>query len=231
MSKYYTNSSDQFDFNSLKSEKNVTTGLAILAAIGLLVGGWFWYRSYTVQQEQAAQKVLSSCLAEYEKLRAGGTPAQWQTLDAMCTAGYEKSKSTAMAPYFLAIRADALVEQGNDKEALELLQSMTNALPTSSSLYYPYKTKYALIKLDHVDDEDKTVALNELENLAYDSSNTNADYALYYLGEYYWHNNQTEQALKTWRDLESTYKTDTKNGQSPWALLAQYKLQQTVYES
>ncbi|BDC34638.1 hypothetical protein Noda2021_05960 [Candidatus Dependentiae bacterium Noda2021] len=149
----------------------------------------------------------------------------------MCTAGYEKNKSTGLAPYFLGIRADALVEQGNYQEALALLESMTNSLPTSSALYYPYKTKYALIKLDHVDDQEKTAALNELQSLAYDASNSNADYALYYLGEYFWQNNETEQAVKTWRDLESTFKSDTKNGQSPWALLAQYKLQQTVYES
>ncbi|MFZ5954392.1 MAG: hypothetical protein ACOYT8_04830 [Candidatus Dependentiae bacterium] len=232
MSNYYQNNSEKkFDFSSLTSEKNVSIALTALVAIGLLIGGWFWYRSYTLSQVQAAQKVLSSCLAEYEKVRAGGSLAQWQTLDAMCSAGYEKHKNSPVAPYFLAIQADAFLAQGKINEALALLDKMVTGLPTMSPMYYLYQTKKALVGLDQDEDTLKQSALNELEKLAYNNDNPNADYALYYLGEYYWHEKKIDQARQVWQDLETRFKSDSKNGQSPWAVLAQYKLQQTGYES
>lgn len=228
---YQHNSDPKFDFSDVMSEKNVSKVVTALAVVGLIVGGLFWYRARAVSQTQAAQKVLSSCLAEFEKVRAGGTPTQWQTLQTMCSVGYEKHKSSSLAPYFLAIQADALLAQGQADQALTLLDSMIAGLPTSSPLYDLYKTKKLLIELDQSEDPLQSPAFEALKLFAYDTQNSQADYALYYLGEYYWHNKQTEQAHTVWNDLATRFKSDTKDGQSPWALLAQYKLQQLGYES
>lgn len=231
MSNYQHKSDPKFDFSDIMSEKNVSKIVSVIALIGLIAGGYFWYRSYTVSQTQAAQKVLSSCLAEYEKVRNNGTPTQWQTLQTMCSVGYEKHKNSSVAPYFLAIQADALLAQGQAEQALSLLDTMIAGLPTASPVYDLYKTKKLLIEIDQSEDPLQSPAFEALKTFAYDSQNSQADYALYYIGEYYWHAQQFDQARTVWKDLESRFKSDTKDGQSPWALLANYKLQQLGYES
>lgn len=229
MSNYtVSNSKKKFNFTNFQSEKAMQTGLILLVLLAIVVGGWFGYRSYRIGQVQVAQKQLSSCLAEYEKVKSASNVAesQWQTIDKMCSVGYEKYKHTAVGPFFLGVQADALLVQGKTQEAVVLLDKLVSSLPTQSPLYYPYQTKKILVALDQEENVMQSPAFEELKKLAYDKDNNDADYALYYVGEYYWHDKNIDLAKQVWQDLDTRFKAETKNGQSPWALLAQYKLQQ-----
>lgn len=212
-----------------KKEKSIAL-LVCLFLAAAAAGGWFWYTSYKKHYEQRAQKILYSCLAEYEKTLAEPTPSKWENIETMCKLGYETNKSAMLAPYFLVVYANVLLAQQKKEEALSAMDDLIRQISSSSPFYYIFKTKYILMKMDTNDEAQQKIAVEELREIAYKPDNKNADEALYYLGEYYWIHKDVTNAQDVWQELIATYFTDIKNNQSPWAQLAQYKIQQISYE-
>jgi hypothetical protein len=96
-------------------------------------------------------------------------------------------------------------------------------MKSSSPLYTLYATKRALIAIDLGKEE----GLEQLKTLGYDENNKQRDVALYYLGLYYWSNNDIDGARQVWETLVSLKKADPK-ATSEWMNMADKKLEQIV---
>lgn len=203
-----------------KYVKPVGIGLLVLF---LAVGGWYVYRTHAYTKDQEAFKVFNECLAESEKAVEGR--ASWQEVDAMCQKGYERYKSTGIAPYIVAIRIEALLAQQNYDAALEQSSILISQLSSSSPLYNLYKTKHALLQMDSAQENVRAEGVQTLQSLAEDVKNNYNDVALYYLGLHHMMNNEIEKAKEVWTRLVTLGSSKDRQSQSPWASRAQEKLQ------
>lgn len=210
-------------FDPLVPHKNLLIGALVLLACTAL--SFTAYKMHVHSREQAAQKTFSECLEEYYKMVGGAKVEQWQEIENAFAVGYERHKSASLAPYFLAFQAEALVQQKKQTEALVLMDKLLAALSHASPLYSNYATKRALMKLDLADQAQQKVGLEELTHLAHDKNNNAKDVALFYLGYYFWSNNDLVAAKKEWTELAAINSKDSKYP-SVWAQMADMKLQQ-----
>jgi hypothetical protein len=210
-------------FDPLIPHKNLLIGALVVLTCSAL--SFTVYKMHINSREQAAQKTFSECLEEYYKMVGGAKIEQWQEIERAFAVGYERHKSANLAPYFLAFQAEALVQQKKQTEALVLMDKLLAALSKSSPLYSNYATKRALMKLDLADEAQQKVGLEELTLLAHDKHNNAKDVALFYLGHYFWSNNDVVAAKKEWTELAAINGKDSKYP-SVWAQMADMKLQQ-----
>lgn len=199
--------------------------------IALCVGGYYGYRWYNKNQEQAAHQLFARNVEEFEREVEEGKAEGWQNVETLFQLGYDQHSKSSLAPYFLIYKAEAMIRQ--NKDATKVLEDALNQMPNNSPIKSLYGTKLALMLLDTKTDtqeaEDaRNKGIDMLKNIAADTSSTGNDVASYYLGLYYWNNNDMNQAKEVWGKLIDTQKDVQKLGQSPWALLAQEKLGQIV---
>lgn len=205
--------------NEQPFKQYILYGLIILGA----GGAFFALNWYFGKQADKAQRMYSEAADQYHKAIAGYTTA-WEDLEFIAQAGYDRYKNSLFGPYLLNFKAEAQLSQKKDEQALETVEKMVNTLDRSSVLYPFYKTKLALMKLDSADPATQDKGLKELEVLAYDKRNGNYDQALYYLGLYYWIEDNKEKAVSTWRHLVQELGAYENEKASPWATLAEDKL-------
>jgi len=167
-----------------KAGKLAKDALMMAVLLGVAVGGFYLYKYYIYNKQATAQKVLSECLIEYE--RAAGGMGSWYDVEVALEMGYEQNTGSKLAPYFLAYKADAMLEQGKKQEALAVLQEALEKISPKDDLYGLYAVKLALMKLDNPDS--KKEGLQSLEDIA-EKDGSGKTGALYNLGLYYWQNN------------------------------------------
>lgn len=199
--------------------KEIVSTVLICAGV---FGGLYFYRTYQAQQEGAAQLIYAECLSEFE--RAQKEPALWPDVEVAARAGYKRHSGSVLAPYFLALQAQALVRQDKLNESLPVFDQLLAGIPAASPFHYLYKTKAALVKMDI--DAHAAEGLSELQALAHDIKNSYKDEALFYLGNHYWFKGELDQAKAAWQSLVEQFGNQAGLGESPWALLAQEKLSQ-----
>lgn len=195
-------------------------GCAVLAAV--VAGGSYLMMSRS-HREEAATLALEETLAEFS--RAQSNPELWQEVEDAAKAGYRQYKKTSIAPYFLALQVEALLNQGNVQEALKIIEDMNKQLSSSSPLYYLYMIKQARMKLDSQDDVIRNEGLAQLESLAYDKNNKQQDEALYYFGLYYFAHNELDKTRQIWKTLIEMQQPHQETI-SLWAQAAEKKLQE-----
>jgi len=194
-----------------------------LAVILLVVAslGFFSYRWYTGYREQSAQQALADSVELFKKASQAGTPDDWASVATQLQLAYDQHSHASIAPYFLAYKSQALVEQGKDDEARATMEVMVKGLSATSPLAPLFKIRYALMLLDAADETEQHRGLQALESLAYDVHNTQQDMALFYMGSYYASQDKTEQARQAWQDLVSKQENFPS---SPWVQEAQEQL-------
>lgn len=212
--------SQQFSFDALMSliERYKAVLLISGIVIGLAVGGGvYWYIARTNQQE-LAQAALSEVLNE--TVRAQQNAELWPEIEVAARTGYQQYSSTSLAPYFLAVQADALIQQNKNNEALALMKESLAQLSQTSPLYFLYATKQARVMLDSEDEKVKTQGLEQLISLSKNYNNLQADETLYYLGSYYINSGEKEKAITAFNEIIELTKNQT-DYPSPWTRLAQ----------
>lgn len=209
-----------FDFDSKGGEKRIRYVIGMVAALALCITGYFGYRWYSISRDEAAQKEFSTLITRYAQSK---TSEQQDSLLVELGLAHDQYARSSMAPYFSAYEVDILLEQGKKMEALTALDSMINSLSSSNPLIYLYQTKRALLKFDLDDEAIAQEGLQELEQLAQNKKNKQRDLAQYYLGLYYFVNDQNQEAKKVWGDLvEESFSSESP---SPWANQAKQKLE------
>ncbi len=198
-------------------------GVALLSVL-LGVGGFFGYRWYIISREQSAQKLLGDYIQEYQKASRAKSKQEWSEVASLFGLGYDQHKRSKTGAYFLAFKADALEKEGNRIQALEALNQLISTLDVKNPLQFLFKLKRALISIDIQDDQIKDGGLIELSSLAQEP-NLNQEVAQFYLGNYFWNQNNLDQARVVWEQLV-TNAQDEKQPASPWVERAKERLAQ-----
>ncbi len=218
---------DFFDEYGFNIGRYVRAILIMVAIILVTSGGYFGYRWYIVSREQNAHQAIADYMRDYRLAMNLNTPTEWQRIDGLLAIGYAQHKESHLAPFFLMLRAEALVRQNNMVEAINVLEQATNALPVQSSIKSLFIAKRALILLDHQDEAMQKEGLQQLISLARDKSNPYNDLALFYLGRYYWAHNNLQDAQKAWQELVDNSVME-KAYPSPWVKEAKNSLKQII---
>lgn len=213
--------------SSFETTRSTSYFREIVIGVGgalIIVGGVWGYKYYTNKREAGAQIAFAENIQIYHEALQGKSDV-WPHVEMKCETDYERYKSSSLAPYFLVLKADALVHQGKIVEACGILDTVIVSLPKDSPVLALYKTKRALMKIDTPETAKQTEGLEELRQLGADKTNLNNDVAQYYLGLYYWSHDDLTKALDIWKELVASQAAE-KLAASPWASLAQEKLAQ-----
>lgn len=215
----------EFIFGERNKKHTLYIKIVLFTVVLFVVAGkvFFLHRWYVGYREQGAQKTLAQSLKEYYKAAQTGSPEDWGAVEALFKLGYEQHANSYIAPYFLAYQADALIYQHKLYDALPVLEQMLALLPEKSPLFFLFKIKYAQV---HIDIPQYTqTGLQELTELARNDKNPHRDTALFYLGNYYWVHDQTQEAKKVWQELVDS-QWQQQMSPSPWIQDVQSKLKQ-----
>jgi cytochrome c-type biogenesis protein CcmH/NrfG len=198
-----------------------------IGAFLALTAGYFVYRWYVVSREQNAHAAIANYMHDFQLAMKADTPAEWQRIDGLLALGYKQYKDSNLAPFFLLLRADALVRQDNAVEAVNVLQNAIHELSARSPIMPLFKTKKALILVDSKDEIMQKEGVQDLIQLARDKNNQCNDVALFYLGRYYWTHDNVQDAKKAWQELVDSNAME-KAYPSPWAAEAKKALKQII---
>lgn len=214
------NSGTMFFFHDVQmwfqAHKNVVyISMGALLAVAL-AGGYAWKQ----RQEKYNAAYVALTQAYDELLQAYENSDLWEDVELAGKAGAESFGSTSLAPYFEAVEAEALVQRGQLDEAIAKIDSTIRRLSSSNSLYFPFKIKFAQMKMSHENPAIVQEGLEILQRLAEDSKNPQQDEALFYVGYYYWLNNDRASALKYWQMLRNLF-GDSQTATSPWVQVIQ----------
>lgn len=211
-----------------------------IAAAAIVFFSYEWYKA---QRDRAAQRAFSALLVDMQEALANNDADLGNLLDKI-RAEYQQYKNTVYGPYIHMVEVDLLLQKGSVITG-DRLTDYGNALHESleelkdTPLYYLAKTKLILIMLDSlyeevrtaqeadVDDNAPAAMIAQLADIAYDQHNQYRDYALYYLGRYYFVVGNMVEAKRAWQDLIDMQRIE-KAHRSPWATLAEEKIAQIV---
>lgn len=202
--------------------KSIGIVLMILLAA---TGGYLGYRFYIVSREQEAHQSFVEYLETFQSAQQANSQQEWERMISVFDHGYQQHKESNVAPLFLSLKANAQLQLGEHVEGINTLQQAIDALPKGSQLLPLLATRQALMQLDADDDALSKVGLVQLVSLARDEKNSLKDMALFYLGRYYWANDQIEDAKKAWQELEDSSWAQ-KAYPSPWVAQAKQTLKQ-----
>lgn len=203
------------------TQKHRTKILSGIIVGALAIGGFVYWQYMRLNLEKRAAQALSELLSEYN--HAYENNELWQDIEVGARTGFRQYSGSSMAPYFLGLQVDSLIQQDKFDEALLLMGTMMKKLSTSSPLYYSYLIKFARMKLESSDVVNQDEGLKELTKLANDVTNPEQAQAQYYLGLYYNNNNQEEKAQEIWKMLHAMQE-GKKEERSPWTVLAEQHL-------
>ncbi len=198
--------------------KNINKVLAFLV---LLIVFFFAHRLWVANREQSAQYDFSALMAEYENMSREKDP-QWSALLEKFETNYKKHSHSSLLPYYLGYKVQILLAQDKRDEALAVLDRMIADMPGSPMIAL-YEMERALIQLDSTDDAMNSIGLDALKMLAQNKDNMFRDSAQYYLGRYYWAQNQIDDARAVWQQLVNEQR-DEKMAPSPWVNQVQEQL-------
>ena len=191
----------------------------------LVVAMFFAHKLWMIKKERSAQYDFSALMTEYEAMSREKDP-QWSLLLEKFNKTYADHASSPLLPYYLGYKVQILLEQDKKDDALATLDRMITSM-TGSPMIALYQMEQALIQLDSVDSEINNVGLESLKSLAQDTDNMFRDSAQYYLGRYYWANNQIDNARAVWQQLVDEQR-DQKLAPSPWVNQVQEHLALTI---
>lgn len=204
------------------NDKNILRAVMFVAFLIVL---FFARKLWIVNKEQSAQYDFAALMTEFDTVSREKDP-QWSSLLEKFETQYKKHSSSSLLPYYLGYKVQILLAQDKKEEALVTLDNMIAGMP-GSSLIALYEMERALIQLDVDDAKLNEVGLEMLKVLAQDKGNMHRDSAQYYLGRYYWANNQVADARAIWQQLVDEQR-DEKMAPSPWVDQVQQQLALTI---
>lgn len=205
-------------------------GSAAVLLLVVMFGLWSVRGWYVSSREESAQLALSEAFNEYDEALAmmmsdknSQDVIRQRLEDAHLSFDvmFRNHGSSYLVPYARAFEADVYWHEGKKDEAIASLEQAVRGAAKSPA-FYLLKTKLALMKLDAGQEEQ---ALSELQVLAQDKHNPNADAAAFNLGYYYWTMQDEAKARQAWQLLEQFTATNgLQRSASPYLALAQMKL-------
>lgn len=195
----------------IKNSQKITVlfGIALVCAV-LFMGNKLW----VTYQNKSAQGYFGVLVMEYNQALQDKN-ADWDLLRAKFEKGFADYSGSSLVPYYKSYVVTMLLQQNKTNEAAALLTTVESDAQ-SSSMTLLYAIERALIDLDSADIGQQKKGEQALRVLADDTVNQFADMAQFYLGRYYWANDQIAQAREVWEKLVDE-QAHEKIAPSPWA--------------
>lgn len=203
-----------------KYQQAVVVGVVGVAVLGTAIFGYTYYKN---KVRCAAYKDFMVAMQYYDgtvKTQKSSSDSsiklfenyndKWQQTEQAFRQGYEKYRSTELAPAFLAFQAEALINLGKVDQAVQTLQTVIGQVG-SEDIKDCYRVKIALIKMDNKDNKIQGDGLSELIAIANNNTSTANEIALYQTGSYFWSKKNYNEAKTYWQKL--LVKTMSKTGQ------------------
>ena len=190
------------------SSEHVTQGaLALIVALGL-AGSYYGYQFYIQKRESKAYEAFVEVAHAYQNAEesafksvmpnntgAENLEAIWKDVEILIDAGYCANSNSYLAPFFLAYKANVMLEQGKSvDEAYEVMQQALAKASTRLEFYDVLKLKAAKMACDCSDASIQAEGLRDLEYIAGNKKSIAQAEALYTLGIYYMMQNDVEHA-------------------------------------
>lgn len=195
----------------IKNNQKITVmfGVALVCAV-LFMGNKLW----VTHQNKSAQGYFGVLVMEYNQA-LNEKNADWDALRTKFEKGFADYSGSSLVPYYKSYVVTMLLQQNKVDEAVALLDTIISDAQ-SSSMASLYGIERALIDLDSADSDQQKKGEQTLRVLADSTVNQFADMAQFYLGRYYWANDQLAQAREVWEKLIDE-QAHEKIAPSPWA--------------
>jgi len=193
---------------------------AVMTAVGLVVLGlaaFFGYRSYSYRIQVSAHKSFMQSLKTYnapvkksmseptnKSLSFATEREKWEAVEGKFKQGYEAHSRSGIASMFLAYQSEALVNLDKFEESLVVLKRALELMVSPQVKAY-YELKLSLMQLDSKNEQDVKAGLDRLEKISFEYKHLAHDQSLYYLGFYYWMNNNFNKAKSYWQQFIVKY--------------------------
>lgn len=205
--------------------------LALFIAI-TVVSGYFLHKMYVQNRERQAFVALCEVVdsfmqsqyqvqnldrvADREKIMQA-----WSDTDILLDALYKENINSYLAPFFLALKADIIVQRdGNVDAALEILDSALDAMSKDSLVGSLYLMKRIKMGLDSKQAEVRVQSLQQLIDLTRDEKSYIYQQSLYLLAQYYFSIAEENKAKALLNQLVQRADTSALI-KSPWVLMAE----------
>lgn len=189
-----------------------------LAFAFIVAGGVYWFITYTTKKQVAYQS-LAEVLSEVKK--AHKSSELWSDIAFGGKTGAQQFSNTPVAAYFFFLQAEALLQDKNEQEALQVMQKAFDVLDSKSIVYDLFLLKFARIKMAIEDPLVKKEGVALLQELATKKNSLIQDKALYYQAEYYEGEGMVAESMDVWEKLAAFKQEDLV---SPWVVLAQERI-------
>lgn len=222
-------------------KKQVVVGAVVVVGIG--VGGisFAWYQHYVRAQAHKAfvfalryyDGVVSADarkVPDQDVVRFSSEHEKWEKTENAFKEGYQRYKSTELAPMFLAFQSEALANLGKHDEAIQVLAD-AQVVMRNDEIRDFYQVKLALMKMDSKNDHTRQQGLVELKKHADNARSFAHELALYHLGGYLWQEKKFADAKNYWQQLLVKYGTRDVKNPSVFADVVKEKLALVSVES
>ena len=207
---------DSFFYSKNVTRKVIMYYLKIVSILVFVVLAtltlYFGQKTWISWREQEAQKSLAQIITRFHEYQ-GGTIDSATLHELHQTIDTEKARhsSSYLAPYFATMQAEVFIKEGNLSQAVKMLDDAL-LVQTDSVTKSMLTTKRALLLLDIEPEQ----GITQLKELIKNKENAIADIAQFYLGRYYWVNNNIDEATKIWNELVDT-QSQHRIAHSPYA--------------
>ncbi len=210
--------------------------LIVVVALGL-AGFYYGYNIYIQKRESKAYEAFIEVTHAYKnaeeasfravmpnKTSSDNVEAMWNDVEILLDAAYTANSSSYLAPFFLAYKANLMLEQGKSvDEAYQVMKQALAKLSSSSEFYDLFRLKVAKMACDSSDESMKAQGLQDLITIADNKKSIAQAEALYTLGIYYMMQNDVENAKNYFSKIVEDEKQDLFNS-SLWVNEAKEKL-------
>lgn len=192
-----------------ESSSGYFTQVVLVAVLALgVAGSYYGYQMYIQKREAKAYEAFVEVAHAYkqaeEKSFRSVMPNQnslddlgivWKDVEVIIDAAYQANSHSYLAPFFLAYKANVMLEQGKSvDEAYECMKQAVAKSSSSSEFYDALKLKAAKMACDCSDEAVRAQGLQDLQALAANKKSVAQAEALYTLGVYYMMQNDVEHA-------------------------------------
>jgi hypothetical protein len=224
-------------YQTLQEQYSIKYLREILLAMLLTVCGfsaYFLHKMYVQYREQKAFVAFSELLDSYAQTmyhvqsNESGNMEQiktaWQDTAILLDALYKENNNSYLAPYFLALKAQVILQRDGDVDAAIVIMDQALArMSKKSEIATMYYIKRILMGFDSSDEKIREQALQDLMNLAQDSKSPVTQEAQYLLADYLFAHADALKAQQILNQLVQNADNDALL-KSPWVILAQEKL-------
>lgn len=231
---------NSFDDVIKKVKENQNQILAILGLTVLIAASGFGYSYYKSRRESRAYRALVSAIEYFDapikkadedindvsflgRKEFNSEKEKWEKVETLFDKEYNAHSSSGISQIFLVYRSHALLKLNRANDAVEVMQKAIS-VGNNADINDFLKVRLALILLDTKDEASAKKGLSVLTEMAHDGASSSNDLALYQLGEYYWHENNFDEAKNYWNQLLLKFGKREGDAVSPWVDAAKEKL-------